>query len=221
MQLPKDSAHYSSITRYGRYVARRLRRGGQDSLAKDILAVLSLVREKGREWDDSDDAVQDALADRDASDDDLDTVAQNARHNLASRSLRATREEPYTLVFHEGVGYYIAAPLDQEETRYEELAERITKHLPASDPLRKTAPPAIKKGLSAFKTAAAALQKAERERGSARTDLDHAIRNTLRQLEKVYGALVAEHGKAFAEGFFPKMSRVAKAKGPVEPTPEE
>lgn len=221
MQLPKVTAHYSSITRYGRYVARRLRRGGQDSLAKDILAVIALVRAKGREWDDSDDPVQDALADRDAADDDLDSIAQNARHNLASRSLRAVREEPYTLIFHEGVGYYIAAPLDQEETRYEELAERLTKHLPASDAIRKTAPAAIKKGLTAFKTAASALQKAERERGSSRTDLDHSIRNALRQLEKVYGALVAEHGKAYAEGFFPKTSRVAKEKAPAEPTPEE
>lgn len=218
MQLPKEGSHYSNVTRFGRYVARRLRRAGKTGLAKDILAACATVREKGREWEDLEDGVQDALADRDGADDDLDTFAQGARNTLAGRSVTAAKEEPYTLIFHAGIGYYTAALLDDEESRYQELSERITKHLPANDAVRKTAPAAIKKGIASFKAASEDLDKAERARGIARTDLDRATRNALRQFEKVYGAIMSEEGKATAERYFPKSSR-AKTKDDKSPAP--
>ena len=219
MQLPRDTSHFLLIARFGRYVGRRLRRAGKAALSKDTLTAVTTLREKGRAWEDTDDAVQDALADRDASDDDLDTIAQEARNGLAGRAVTATREEPYTLIFQDGIGYYVAAPLDEEETRYTELAERLTAHLPATDPIRKSAVPAIKKGLAAFKAATAELEAAERVQAHARTDLDRAIRGLLRQLEKVYGLLVAEEGKSKAEAFFPK-ARTAKTKANAkDPTP--
>ncbi len=223
MQLPQVTVHHSNITRFVRYVSRRLRRAGKTSLAKDTLASGQAVREKGRAWEDADDPVQDALADRDGCDDDLDAIAQSARATLAGRSPTAIKEEPYTLIFPEGLAYYTAAPLDEEVTRYEELAERLTRHLPANDAVRKSAPAAIKKGLTAYKAASAEYDKAERAKGLARTDLDRAKRNALRQLEKVYGALMAEEGKAAAESYFPKAMRAKGAAGKVtpEPVPEE
>lgn len=219
MQLPKESSHYSAIVRSVRYLARRLKRAGHKALAEDASAAAIHLRETGRAWEDADDPVQDALADRDGADDDLDGVAQGARATLAGRSATATKEEPYTRIFHEGIGYYTAAPLTEEETRYEELSERITKHLPASDSVRKTVPPAIKKHLGSFKSASAALDKADRGRGSARTDLDHAKRDTIRLIEKIYGALLSEHGKSKAETFFQRSSKSGKAKDEGEPTP--
>lgn len=224
MQLPQLTVHHSNITRFARYVSRRLRRAGKASLAKDTLAAGQAVREAGRAWEDSDDLVQDALADRDGCDDDLDGIAQAARATLAGRSPTAVKEEPYTLIFPEGLAYYTAAPLDEEVTRYEELAERLTRHLPAADSVRKTAPAAIKKGLTAYKAAAADLDKAERAKSFARTDLDRAKRNCVRQLEKVYGAIMAEEGRPVAEGFFPKAVRGKSAgakKVEPEPSPEE
>ena len=227
MQLPKEGTHCSNVTRFSRYAARRLRRAGKTGLAKDILTACATVRERGREWEDLEDGVQDALADRDGADDDLDTIAQGARNTLAGRSVTAAKEEPYSLIFHAGIGYYTASPLEEEESRYEELSERITKHLPANDAVRKTAPAAIKKGIAGFKAASADLDKAERARGIARTDLDRAIRNALRQLEKVYGAILSEEGKAAAEAYFPKSSRASaktkeeKAPAPPEPSPED
>lgn len=226
MQLPKENSHYSNVTRATRYVSRRLRRAGKAALAKDTLAAGVAVREKGRAWEDTEDAVQDALADRDGSDDDLDIIARGTRTTLVGRSLTAVNEEPFILIFHQGLGYYTAATLEDEESRYNELSERIVAHLPASDSVRKTAPAAIKKGIAAFKAAEADLDKAERARGIARTDLERATRNALRQLEKVYGAIMAEDGKAAAESYFPKASR-ASAKGKEEkspvpgPSPEE
>lgn len=222
MQLPKESAHYSRTVALTRYVGRRLRRSGKTSVAKDTIAAGALVREMGRAWEDADDLVQEALADRDGADDDLDGIAQDGRANIGGRSATAMKEEPYTLVFPEGVAYYTAAPLDQEETRYSELSERIVAHLPANDPVRKTAPAAIKKGLAAFKAASQELDKAERARSMARTELDRAVRNAHRQLEKVYGAILSEDGKAAAEAFFPKAARnKGKDEKPGDSNPEE
>ena len=211
MQLPREISHFLLIARFGRYVGRRLRRAGKAGLAKDTLTAVTTLRTKGRAWEDTDDAVQDAMADRDACDDDLDAIAQEARNGLAGRGVSAAREEPYTLIFQDGIGYYIAAPLDEEVTRYTELSERLTAHLPAADPIRKSAVPAIKKGIAAFKVATSELDGAERLQAHARTDLDRAIRGLLRQLEKVYGLLMADEGKSNAEAFFPK-TRTAKAK---------
>lgn len=219
MQLPKESAHFSSVTRFVRYVSRRLRRAGKESLAKALLAAGITVREKGRAWEDTEDAVQDALADRDGSDDDLDLIARGVRTTLAGRSLTAVNEEPFILVFHDGLAYYTAASLEDEESRYNELSERLVAHLPANDTVRKTTPAQIKKGVAAFKAAEADLAKAERARGIARTELESVTRNALRQLEKVYGAIMAEEGKAAAESYFPKSSR-AKGGGKEEKTPD-
>src|SRR5262245_12408938 len=118
MQLPASTSSYQTRVRYGRYVARRLRRGKHTRLADEAITATSALREAGRAWDDTEDAAQDALADRDAADDDLDVAAQEARNSLAGRSLDAVKQEPYTNIFPQGIGYYTAAPLDEEVKRY-------------------------------------------------------------------------------------------------------
>lgn len=207
MQLPPATSSYRVRVRYGRYVVRRLRRAKQDQLAADAATVTNALRENGRSWEDADDAIQDALADRDAADDDLDSAAQIARNALAGRSVGAMQESPYTDIFPAGIGYYTAAPLDEEVKRYGELGERLTEHLPATDQVRKTAVKAIDAGVTDFEAAVKQLDKVQTAEALASTRLSKATDAWTKQMEKTYGVLVAELGRTAAERFFPRMSR--------------
>ena len=189
---------------------RLLRTSGRAEMANDIASMALGLRAKGRAWEDAEDGVQDALADRDSADDSLDTMAQEGRHTLAGRSVSAAREEPYTLIYPEGIGYYIAAPLGEEVVRYTELARRTSEHLPEGDPVRVQTSEGVTTGLAAFTAGVSALETAETTKALARTELDRANRNLRRQLEKTYGALVTELGKAKAERFFPKAAKNKK-----------
>ena len=114
MKLPQERAGYLVVVKYTRYVARRLRASGRLLLAAELQGQGMALRAKGRAWEDAEDALQDALADRDAADETLDGEAQTARSALAGRGITASKEEPYTLIFGEGIAYYTAATLDQE-----------------------------------------------------------------------------------------------------------
>jgi hypothetical protein len=212
MQLPPPSAHYSKRVDYGRYVTRRLRRAKRTTLAVDVEAATQQVLARGRELEDADGPVQDGLADRDAADDELDDVAQQARHALAGRSLEAARSKPYTLIFPDGITYYTAAPLEEEVRRYGELKSRLVEHLVADDSVRIEAAPTIEAGLTAFTTATTSLEAARTAKALASTRLEAAEESWGRLLEKVYGALVQDVGRAMADRFFPKV-RVRKAQG--------
>jgi hypothetical protein len=72
------------------------------------------------------------------------------RLTLASRGLDATKQSPYTNIFPEGIGYYIAAPLDKEVQRYGELRSRLIEVLTPEDPVRASVAPAIENRLAAF-----------------------------------------------------------------------
>ncbi len=117
MQLPAITSSPQTRVRYGRYVARRLRRAKLMTLADDATSTTNDLRAAARAWDDTDDATQEAIADRDAADDDLDVTAQEVRTSLAGRGINAAKEAPYTLIFPNGVSYYTAAPLDEEPLR--------------------------------------------------------------------------------------------------------
>lgn len=210
MYLPPASAHYSRRVRVGRYVERRLRRAGRVDLADSVKAATTAVRQCGRLLEDADDPVQEALADRDAADDQLDDLAQDARAALAGRSADAAKKPPYNLIFHSGIGYYTAATLDQEVPRYGELAGRLAEHLPETDEVRKATIPALQAGIAAFTTASETLTKARTEEALAGTRLDAAEESWERLLTKVYGLLVADLGKAAAERFFPKKPKTKK-----------
>jgi len=210
MQLPKESGSYGSLVRVAVYTSRLLRRSKYEALAADLIVGLTSVRRRGRIWEDSEDAVQGGLADRDGADDDLDDVGQEARLGVASTSVAAVREAPYTQIFPQGVGYYTAAPLDQEVTRYTELKQRLETHLPEANPIRVNAVPRIEMGIIEFTAATNTLTAAERDQVIARTELVHAIRSLRRQLEKTYGLLVADIGKIKAERYFPKVKSSKK-----------
>lgn len=211
MQLPTSSSSYRTRVRYGRYVARRLRRSKLTQLADDATTVTNALREAGRAWDDADDAIQDALADRDGADDDLDVLAQEARAMLAGRGADAAKRSPYTDVFPGGISYYTAAPLDEEVKRYTELKARLTEHLPAADEVRKKAVKGIEAGLKDYGAAVQAVDAARTAESLAATRLAKATDAWAKQMEKSYGALVSEVGRAAADRFFPRVARKASA----------
>jgi hypothetical protein len=220
MRLPAPSSAYTTFVRYGFYVVRRLRRAGYADLAASAEKATLAVRVSGRAWEDADDAIQAALADRDAIDDDLDDAAQSARNTLAGRATAAVREEPYILIFPDGIGYYIAAPLDENAGRFGEFAERLKAHLPAGDEVRKATVPVIVKGIKAFDEASKALDGAESAERLAGTRARSAVRAFQRQIEKTYGALLIEVGRSAAERFFPRARAAKAAATPADPATE-
>ncbi len=211
MGLPPPSAYYRQRVRYGRYVERRLRRAKRAALADNIKAATDEILALGRAQEDTNDAVQGALADRDAADDDLDDAAQNGRAALAGRSADAIKKAPYTLIFPEGVGYYTAATLLQEVARYGELKKRMEENLPASDEVRKATVEAIDVGVVAFTTGVEMLGKARTEEALAKTRLDAAEEAWDRLMTKTYGVLIGEMSRAAADRFFPKPKSVKSA----------
>jgi hypothetical protein len=211
MRLPAKNSHYSHRVHYGRYVARRLRRAKRLTQAADVETSTALINQRGREWEDAEGPIQDAIADRDAADDDLDIIAQEARHNLAGRSVDAAQKAPYTHIFPDGIGYYTAAPLDQETKRYGELRQRILEHLPDTDPVRIQSIPAIEAAITAFQSAAESLAAARTDHALAGTRLEAAEEAWDKLMDKIYGALVSELGRKTAESFFPK-TKSAKSK---------
>ncbi|MFT3773040.1 MAG: hypothetical protein QM820_47265 [Minicystis sp.] len=214
MRLPPATAHFSQPVTFGGYLGRRLRRAQYKTMAADVATATSTLLLAGRAWEDSEGPIQDALADRDAIDDDLDSAAQDARAALAGRSATAVKEAPYTMIFPDGVTYYTAAPLDEETKRYGELKARLVDNLPPGDDVRVKTVAVIDPNVKAFAEAVAALDQARTAQAMARTKLDAAREAWDRQMEKVYGALVAEFGKAKAERFFPAV-RVKKAEKPT------
>lgn len=218
MQLPTAKSSYQTRTRFGRYLTRRLRRAKRLLHAEDVAAATQLLREAGRAWEDTEDAMQDALADRDGADDDLDTGAQEARNTLAGRGVEAVKQAPYTAIFPQGIGYYTAAPLDEEVKRYGELRQRIVEHLPASDPVRMATVNVIEAGIKDFKSATEALDAARTADAMAATRLTTVTDAWTRLIEKTYGALVAEVGRAAAEHFFPRVKKTKKSAS--EPAPK-
>jgi hypothetical protein len=212
MRLPDSDAAYAERVRYGRYVGRRLRRAKRTVLATDVEAATVLVLQRGREWEDAAGPVQDARADRDAADDDLDDAAKLARVKLAGRGVDASRNAPYTQIFPEGIDYYTAAPLDQEVPRYGQLVSRLNEFLDASDDVRKDAVPVLTAGIAAFRSAAEAVEQALTAESLASTRLRNAKEAWDVLMTKVYGALLADAGKPAAERHFPKIRSGKKSK---------
>lgn len=212
MQLPDADASYGERVRFGRYVSRRLRRAKRITLAADVDAANALVLQRGREWEDAQGPVQDARADRDAADDDLDDTAKGHRGKLAGRSVDAMRKAPYIHIFPDGIEYYTAAPLDQEVARYGQLISRFNEFLAVDDEVRTGAVPALTAGIEAFEAGVKAVTDALIAESLAATHLESAEEAWNLLLTKAYGVLVADLGKAGAERYFPKSRRSKKKK---------
>ena len=206
MQLPQKNASYVILTNYGSYVGRRLQQAKLLDLAASVKAATDAIKHLGRARDDAEQAIQEALADRDAIDDTLDVTAQTNRANLAGRDPNASKKTPYTEIYPDGIAYYIAAPLDQQEKRYTEFASRLEAFLPAADPLRAEHIPVIVSGIAAFTAASKALDTARNQKLLLATQLDSAEDAWRILIERTYGALIERFGKGKrVEGFFPKL----------------
>lgn len=212
MRLPNPDAAPAERVRVGGYVGRRLRRAKRTQLATDVETATNLVLQRAREWEDAGRPVNDARADRDAADDDLDDIAKEGRVRLAGRSVDAARSAPYTNIFPDGIDYYTAAPLDQEVARYGQLIKRLEEFLDPNDDVRKTAVPALTAGIAAFKSAADAVTQALNAESLAATRLKQAEDAWNVLLTKVYAALLADVGKPAAERYFPKVRSGKKNK---------
>ena len=171
------------------------------------------VKAATRSLEDAGEPVQDALAERDSFDDELDDAAQQARAQLAGRSASAAREKPYTLIFDRGIEYYLAAPLGEEKKRYEELSQRAQENLPADDPVRLAVVAAVGEGVSGFTAASDKLAKARTDESLAGTRLDAAEDAWATLIEKTYGALVERFGRRKADRFFPRLRRGGAGSG--------
>lgn len=215
MQVPKFVLDHRPYVRFSRYLMRRLRRAGLASLITGIQTAMQKVIDTSRAMEDADGPVQDARADRDGSDDDLDAIAQDARARLAGRSATATRLSPYIDIFHQGIDYYIKATLSEETRRYGELKLRLEKHLPAKDEVRIAAVKGIDKGLADWEAAVTALAAAELAESMAQTAFTRAVESWAREIEQVYGELIKQVGAAAAEKFFLRVT--AKKSTGAEP----
>jgi len=216
MQLPPENSAARVRVKFGRYVQAKLKRAQLGELAQTVRAATDRLKQAARDDEDQEEAETMARADRDGVDDIGDEAVQNVRNQLAGRSVRAMREEPYTIIFAEGVDHYIAAPLDEVDGRLGLLTARLERNLPADDPALAPTLAAIAQVRTDWKKAVDELAT-ERTKGTLTGDaLASATEAWERQLEKTYGALIERFGRRRAERFFPRTRR-----GEVvdEPTP--
>jgi hypothetical protein len=188
----------------GRYVARRLATAGLRAQAQSLLALAVALRTAGRAWEDANDPVDEAMADRDAADLALDTATQEARFALASRGMHAAKEAPYTDIFPDGIEAYTLATLDEQVPRYRDLVRRVTLHLAPDDAVRVALLPKIEAGLAAWTAACDRLDAARGELRLKRDALDKAADALDRQLQKTRAALTLELDARTASSFFPR-----------------
>lgn len=191
---------------YGRYVLRRLVRVGQDELADGVATSTALVLATARAVEDQEVPVQEAIADREAVDDELDDLAQFIRLQLASRSNTAARERPYKDIFEKGIEHYTSATLAVQVARYGELVDRMAEFLAAEDALQAEAAK-VRTALAEWQAASAAVATARSALAIARTGRDAATDAWSVTMERTYGALVSLYGKRKADRFFPKSGR--------------
>lgn len=222
MRLVAPSAGFTTRVGFGRYVWRRLVRAGFADLAASAQVVNEAVLTAGRAVEDHELPESEAIANRDADDDDLDDTAQLMRLQLASRSVQASRERPYTDIFPDGIEHYIAATLALQSTRYSELIKRTVEHLPETDPVRVEGTPKLEAQLASWSVSFTQVSDARNDLAIARTARDAAVDDWVTTMERIYGALVSKVGKRKAERFFPKLSRrrVASEEPEVDPDPD-
>lgn len=200
--LPPSASTFRYLT-HARYVARSLAVAGRREQSQRIRAAADRVRDLDRAVEDQAVMVFELKADRDFADRQGDVLIRDFRHGLNARSRDAIKQPPATRIFPNGVEYYTAAPIAEQAERYAELEERIVAHLPDDDPLRAPTLAGLSAALTAFLAAHGVLRSERRKLNELRLDLREAREDLNRMLERTWGALVAELGKDFADGFFP------------------
>jgi hypothetical protein len=212
MRLPSRTAANENRVAFGRYVARRLRRARLSAEEAEVLAVTDALRAATTAAEDAGYAVQDALADRDAVDSELDDVAKRHRQALEGRGTTANRERPYTDIYPDGIAWYANAPLAEQVKRYELLVRRYHEFLPDGDPVRAEAG-VISNAIAEWSTARTAVDQANLNVAMARAKTQVAVDVWEQSLTRLYFRLAERFGKAAAERFFPRPGRTKRAVG--------
>lgn len=221
MKLPQETAAPNTLVRFGRYTARRLLREGYEEKATLVRTLTLSVRTSARKLEDLEMPEDEAMADRDAVDDDLDDTTKRARLDLASADVGAYRQEPYKSIFPEGVDYFTRSPIPEQEGRYGELSARLVRFLPEDHPVRVRTVPTLESQLSSWKVSKDLVTLARNDISLAKTELDSAISRWREEMEKIYGWLVSEVGKERAERYFPRKSAKQKKAAPQGTAPAE
>jgi hypothetical protein len=199
--------------RFASYVVSRLIVEKETEHAAVVRDATAQIVDAGHALEAEEAVLQERVAARDACEDVMDDRCRSFRQKLAATSLDAVHQPPYRGVFPEGIAYYVAAPLDQQAKRCRELGARVTEHLPADDALRVELLPALDAFLAQWAVVAQQVEAQQTVVAQARTRLAMAEDAWARALEKVYGALLTEHGKKEAERFFPRSTRARRAGG--------
>jgi hypothetical protein len=207
MRLPRVDSSYEARVEFGAYVGARLEAAGLAELSTTVVEATKNVKSLGRALDDLEEPLQRAIALRDACDDLLDETAQTLRKKLAASSLDAEKKLPYTGIFPNGIGHYIAAPLDKQVARFQELQQRIGEHLDAADGIGKEALSIIVPRLQEWQGHETKVAEQRTAVAIARTRLEVAEEDWARIVNRVYGTLFADLGKKRAEQFFPRATR--------------
>ena len=219
MQLPTETSSPRVRVRFGRYVQAKLQRAKHDDLALAMREATDRMKVAARLVEDREEVDTLARAQRDGIDDVTDAHVQDARNQLAGRSVAAAREAPLTAIFAEGVEFYTASSLENWDQRMGLFAARIEKNLDPTDPLKATVLSLIAKDREAFKAVREAIAAERTKTTLASDDLASATEAWERQAEKTFGALIQIYGRRRAERFFPRLRREVEDALPVPEAP--
>lgn len=209
MRLPARTASNAVRLASGRYTARRLRRARLSDEEQEVKNAGLALSEAGAVLSEAELAVSDALADRDAVDDDLDDLCRRHRQAIEGRGVNANKQKPYTDIYPDGVAWYVNAPLAEQVSRYELLVRRYETFLPDGDPVR--AEGGILRGqVAQWSAARAQVDQAELEVAMARAKAQRAAEAWEQSVRRLYFRLAEKFGKAQAERFFPKTNRARR-----------
>lgn len=186
----------------GRYACARMRRARQTSLAERLMSQITVLDKCQRAAQEAEYVAAEYRADRDASGDDFDDVASELRLKMAAVSVDAVRIKPYTQVYAEGVGYFVNATIDDNETVMKELATRVHQYLPEGDPLRETYAPQIDAAVQAWTDALSKARAAQSDADRAANDLSAAKAAYDSERQKVWAELSAAYDKKTADRLF-------------------
>src|SRR5262249_2254715 len=132
-----------------------LTRASMNALADRVRPVNDELRKAGREMDDLQEPLEDALSERDLIDGELDDEARMFRFKLLARDVE-TQGHLVAATFPDGLTEQTDATLAEQVNSYSRLLLRIAEHLAVDDPLRVEFTPRIEASLAEWKAAQAA-----------------------------------------------------------------
>lgn len=214
MRMPARTASIVVRLGFGRYLGRRLRRARLADEELEVKRAGLALSEAAAALNEAELVVSDALADRDAADDDLDDLCKRHRQTIEGRVVNAIKLKPYTDLYPDGVAWYVKAPLNEQVSRYELLARRYEGFLPEGDPVRAEAP-RVRELIAQWSASRAEVDRAELDVAMARAKVQQATATWEETVTRLYFRLAEKLGKAGAERLFPRPAR-ARRPGDVE-----